>query len=139
MARAAGLLRGLGPAEALAAIGVAVAAVAAIGADHRPAVAAVDVNWTILGTIWLLALVALSRPARVWVPGALLIFGVHAVFVVRSLGGSPLGLARVTAGGYAALIVPALSPRCGRRCARTPRWRCAGPAWPAGRPRNAPP
>ena len=100
--------RGLGPAEALAAIGVAVAAVAAIGADHRPAVAAVDVNWTILGTIWLLALVALSRPARVWVPGALLIFGVHAVFVVRSLGGSPLGLARVTAGGYAALIVPAL-------------------------------
>ena len=100
--------RGLGPAEALAAIGVAVAAVAAIGADHRAAAAPIDVNWTILGTIWLLALAALSRPARVWLPGALLIFGVQAVFVLRSLGGSPLGLTRVTAAGYAALIVPTL-------------------------------
>ena len=100
--------RGLRPAEALAGIGVAVAAVAAIGADDRAAVAPVDVNWTILGTIWLLALVALSRPARVWVPGALLIFAVHAIFVVRSLGGSPIGLARVSAAGYAALIVPTL-------------------------------
>ncbi len=100
--------RGLGPVEALAAIGVAVVAVAAIGADHRAAASPVDVNWTILGTIWLLALVALNRPAWVWVPGALLIFGVHAAFVLGSLGGSPLGLARVTAAGYAALIVPTL-------------------------------
>jgi hypothetical protein len=100
--------RGLGRAESLAAIGVAFAAVALVGADLRPGPAAVDVRWTLLGTVWLLALVALSRPAHVWLPGALAICAAHAAFMLRPLGWSALGLARATAGGYVVLAVPAV-------------------------------
>ena len=57
--------------EAAAAVVIAVAAAAAIGWEHRPHHGSGSVDLAILGTVWLLALVALSHPARVWVPGAL--------------------------------------------------------------------
>jgi hypothetical protein len=102
------LARSLTRPEALAAIAAAVAAVAAIGLDRRVHVVAGPVDWTVLGTIWLLALVALSSPAWLWLPGAALVFAAHALFAVDVLGTSPLGLARVAAGGYVMFVVPAV-------------------------------
>ena len=95
--------------HAAVAVLVAVAAVTAIGLDRRVTGAAeTNVDWTILGTIWLLALVALSSPAWLWVPGSALVVGVHAVFVVRTLGAGPNGLSRLAAGGYAVVSILAV-------------------------------
>jgi hypothetical protein len=102
------LARGLSRPEAVTAIAVAVAAVTAIGLDRRTYLAAGSLDWAILGTVWLLALVALSRSAWLWVPGAALMFAAHAFFVVNLLGATPLGLARVAAGGYAMGVVLAI-------------------------------
>jgi hypothetical protein len=99
---------GLSRPEAVAAIAVAVAAVTVIGLDRRVHPAAGTLDWTILGTVWLLALVALSRSAWLWVPGAALVIAAHAFFVVHLLGATPLGLARAAAGGYAMGVVLAI-------------------------------
>ena len=95
----------LSNADAVVAIAVAVAAVTAIGLDRRPNGAAMNVDWTILGVIWLLALLALISPAWVWVPGAALVTGIHSVFVVQELGLSPLGLTRLAATCYAVVSI----------------------------------
>ena len=87
---------------------VAVAAVTAIGLDRRLEGAAGNVDWTILGTIWLLAVIALSSPAWLWVPGSALVMGIHAIFVVRALGVSPLGLSRLAASAYAVVAILAV-------------------------------
>jgi hypothetical protein len=87
---------------------VAVAAVTAIGLDRRLEGAAGNVDWTILGTIWLLAVIALSSPAWLWVPGAAAVMGIHAVFVVRALGFGPLGLSRLAASAYAVVAILAV-------------------------------
>ena len=101
------LARGLSRPEAVLAIAVAVAAVTAIGLDRRVHMAA-SVDWAILGTVWLLAMVALSRSAWLWAPGAALVFAAHAFLVVDLLGATALGLARVAAGGYAMGVVLAI-------------------------------
>jgi hypothetical protein len=98
----------LSTAQAAAAIAVAVAAVTAIGLDRRVSGAAMTVDWTILGTIWLLALTALASPAWLWVPGAALVAGIHSVFVVRALGFGPLGLTRLAASCYAVVSILAV-------------------------------
>lgn len=102
------LASGLTRPEALAAIAIAVAAVTLIGLDRRMGLATGSLDWTVLGTLWLLALVALSVPAWLWVPGAALVFAAHAFFVVHLLGATPLALARATAGGYAMSVVLAI-------------------------------
>ena len=102
------LARGLSRPEAVLAIAVAVAAVTAIGLDRRVHMAAGSVDWAILGTVWLLAMVALSRSAWLWAPGAALVFAAHAFLVVNLLGATALGLARVAAGGYAMGVVLAI-------------------------------
>jgi hypothetical protein len=99
---------GLSAAEAGVAIAVAVGAVAAIGLDRRAHSPTGTVDWSILGTIWLISIVALSRPARVWVFGALLVFAVHAAFVVHVLGMSPLSQARLATAGYTFGVVLAV-------------------------------
>jgi len=99
---------GLSRPEAVLAIAVAVAAVTAIGLDRRVHLAAGELDWSILGVVWLLALVALSQSAWLWVPGAALVFAAHSFFVVNLLGATPLGLARVAAGGYAMAVVLAI-------------------------------
>jgi hypothetical protein len=99
---------GLSRPEAVAAIAVAVAAVTAIGLDRRHHLAAGSLDWSILGVVWLLALVALSRSAWLWVPGAAAVFAAHSFFLVDLLGATPLGLARVAAGGYAMGVVLAV-------------------------------
>ena len=95
--------------QAVVAVLVAVAAVTAIGLDRRVhGAAGQTLDWTILGTVWLLALIALSCPAWLWVPGSGLVMGIHAVFVVRALGAGPLGLSRLAASAYAVVSILAV-------------------------------
>ncbi|HUY49553.1 MAG TPA: hypothetical protein VMV92_28150 [Streptosporangiaceae bacterium] len=95
-------------AEAAVAVAVAVAAVASVGWDQRAHAIAGPVDWTILGTIWLLALVALSRPAWTWMSGGTLVLAVNAIFVLRVLGVTPLGLARLAAAAYSMVVILAV-------------------------------
>jgi hypothetical protein len=116
-----GLTRG----EAAAAVLIAVVAAAAIGWEHRPYHGSGSVDLVILGTVWLLALVALSHPARVWVPGALCVFAVHAALLIRAAGASPLSLAELEVAGYilaAVLVVfAALRPTVAMHTSMTAR------------------
>jgi hypothetical protein len=98
----------LSTADTVAAIAIAVVVVTAIGLDRTPHVTPMTVDWTILGVIWLLAILALSSPARVWVPGSALVMAVHSVFVLRLLGVNPLGLARLAASAYAMVVILAI-------------------------------
>lgn len=103
-ARAGGLT---GP-QAMAALAVAVGAVALLGLDRDGDSAAGTMDYSVFGVGWLLVLVALSRPARVWVPGALLIFATDALLAIRLLGTSPANLARVATAGYLLVSIPAV-------------------------------
>jgi hypothetical protein len=112
---------GLTTGETTAATAIAVAAVAAIGAAHRPHETQGSVNLAILGTVWLLMLVVVSHPARIWVPLALLVFTVQGVSLIGGQGLSLLSLSQLAAAGYimaAALIAlatlwPALDEHIG--------------------------
>jgi signal transduction histidine kinase len=95
---------GLTGAQAAGAVAVAVAAVALIGWD-RAQDATGTVDWSVFGTGWLVALVAVSRPAREWISGALLIFAAHAVFSVHLLGVTPLGLSRLANTAYTLVVI----------------------------------
>jgi hypothetical protein len=97
---------GITGAEAAVAVAVAVAAVVLVGLERRGPAGTVD--WSILGVVWALALLVLSRPAWTWVTGALLVFAAHAVFVIRVLGVSPLSLARLSAAAYVVAVPLAL-------------------------------
>jgi hypothetical protein len=63
-----------------------------------------SVDWSVYGTVWLLALVVLSRPAWVWACGAAGVFTAHAVFVIRLLGVTPLGLERLSAAAFILVV-----------------------------------
>jgi hypothetical protein len=91
---------GLAAGEAAAAIGIAVAAVAAIGAVQRAHDDPGSVDLAILGTVWLLVLVEMSRPARIWIPAALLVFAVQGALLIRDGGLNPLSLSELGAAGY---------------------------------------
>ena len=116
-----GLTRG----EAAAAVLIAVVAAAAIGWEYRPDHGSGSVDLAVLGTVWLLALVALSHPARVWVPGALLVFAVHAALLTRAAGASPPSLAKLEVAGYilAAVLIAfaALRPTVAMHTSMTAR------------------
>jgi signal transduction histidine kinase len=99
----------LSTAHAVTAVLVAAAAVTAIGLDRKVTGASgTTIDWTILGTVWLLALIALGSPARLWVPGSALILGIHTIFVLDALGVSPLGLSRLAASAYAVVSILAV-------------------------------
>ena len=91
--------------HAVAAIAVAAVAVTAIDLDRQVHDAAMTVDWTVLGTVWLLAMVALTAPAWLWVPGSALVMGIHTVFILDELGPSPLGLSRLAASTYAVVSI----------------------------------
>jgi hypothetical protein len=95
---------GLSAREGAAAVLIAIVAVGLVGWERR-AGAPGSVDWSVVGSGWLLALVALSRPAWLWVSGALGVFAVHAVFIVRVLGTSPLVLARLTVTAYSLVLI----------------------------------
>jgi hypothetical protein len=105
---------GLTGRQAAAAIAIAVAAVAVVGWDRRAHGAGGTVDWSVLGTGWLLALVAFSRPAWVWVSGALLVFATHAILAIHVFGVTSLSLARLAANAYtlavALVVFGALRP-----------------------------
>ncbi len=98
---------GLAAGETAAAITIAAAAVAAIGVTHRPHGGPGSIDLGILGTSWLLALVVMSRPARVWIPGALLVFVVHGALLLQDDGLNPTSLSQLMASGYimAAILI----------------------------------
>ena len=87
--------------EAVCAIAIAVTAVSLCGWADRVPGAVGSVDWSVFGVSWLLALVAVSRPAWEWVSGALLVFTAHFVFSGHVLGTMTLGLTRITATVYA--------------------------------------
>jgi hypothetical protein len=91
---------GLATGEVAAAIAIAVAAVAAIGAAHRAHSDSGSVDLAILGTVWLLVLVAMSRSARVWIPAGLLVYAVQGALMIRDEGLNPLTLSELAAAGY---------------------------------------
>jgi hypothetical protein len=91
---------GLAAGETAAAIAVAVAAVTVIGLARQPSTVPGSVDLAVFGTIWLLVLVAVSRPALVWIPGALLVFAVHGALVIRDAGLHSLSLSELAAAGY---------------------------------------
>jgi len=94
---------GMSRADAAVAVVTALAVVALVGWQRRPG-AIGSVDWSVTGTCWMLALVALYRPAWEWATGALLVFGTHAVFSVRVLGVTPLGQARLATTGYTLVV-----------------------------------
>jgi hypothetical protein len=98
---------GLGRAETAAAVAIAVSAVAAVDMVYRPRAAAGGVDLAILGTAWLLVLVVLSNPARLWIPAALLVFTVHGALLIRGQGLNPVGLSQLAAAAYiiAAMLI----------------------------------
>jgi hypothetical protein len=86
--------------ETAAAIAVAVAAVATTGALYRAQSTLGNVDLAVLGTIWLLVLVALSHSTLVLVPAALLVFAAQAAMLIRHYGLKPLDLSQLEAAGY---------------------------------------
>ena len=99
--REGGLTRG----QASIAVAVALAAVTAVGWDRRPHVPAGALDWSILGAVWLLALAAISRPAWEWIPGALLVLAVNGFFILRLLGTTAPGIARLAATAYVVVVI----------------------------------
>jgi hypothetical protein len=96
---------GLTAAEAAWAIAIAVAAVALVGWERRLHGAGGPVDWSVVGSGWLLALVAVSRPPRVWICGGVLVFAAHAIFAIRVLGTTTLDVARLAATAYSLVII----------------------------------
>jgi hypothetical protein len=86
--------------KAAAAVLIAMAAVTAIGWEHRPQRGSGAVDLAVLGTVWLLALIALSYPAWTWICAALAVFTIHGVLVIRSAGAGAPSLTQLEAGGY---------------------------------------
>ncbi len=96
---------GLSGGQAAVAILITVAAVAAIGWEHRAYYPSGSVDLAIMGTAWLLALVALSHRAWVWAPAALIVFAEHAALLVRIAGLDPLSLSQLEAAGYILVVM----------------------------------
>ncbi len=96
---------GLAGPHAAAAVGVAATAVLLVGLERRGQGATGSVDWSVVGTGWLLALVAASRPAWEWICGALVVFAIHAAVAVRVLGVQAPGLARLTVTAYTLLVI----------------------------------
>jgi hypothetical protein len=95
----------LSRAEAVAAILIAVAAVGVIGWEYRTYSPSSGIDLAMIGTAWLLAIVVLSCPASVWIPGALIVFAVRAVLLVSIAGTNPVDLAQLEAAGYVLAII----------------------------------
>jgi hypothetical protein len=99
---------GLSAGETAAAIAIEVVAVAVIGMARRAGANPGNVDLVILGTIWLLVLVVISRPALVWIPGALIVFATQGVLLIGAWGLNPLSLSEFEAAGFilAAVLIP---------------------------------
>ena len=101
--------RVLSAAETAVAIAIAIAAVTVVGAERSGRVMPGSVDLAILGTLWLLVVVALSAPAWVSAPAALTVYAVHSALLIRAEGVNPLTLSELEAAGYicAAFLIAA--------------------------------
>ena len=101
--------RVLSAAETAAAIAIAIAAVTVVGAERSGRVMPGSVDLAILGTLWLLVVVALSAPAWVSVPAALTVYAVHSALLVRAEGVNSLTFSELEAAAYicAAFLIAA--------------------------------
>jgi hypothetical protein len=99
----------LSAAETTAAIAIAIAAVTVVGAERSGRVMPGSVDLAILGTLWLLVVVALSAPTWVSVPAALTVYAVHSALLIRAQGLNPLTLSELEAAAYicAAFLIAA--------------------------------
>ncbi len=93
---------GLTWAQAAAAVAIAVTAVALVGWQRR---VQGSVDWSVVGSGWLLALVALTRRAWEWIAGALLVFAAHAIMAIHLLGVTSLSMARLAATAYTLVVI----------------------------------
>lgn len=91
---------GLAAGETVAAVAIAVAAVAVIGAAHRAHVTSSSVDLAILGTAWLILLIVVSHPPRVWIPVALLVFALQGSLLIREQGLNLVSMSQLGAAGY---------------------------------------
>jgi hypothetical protein len=96
---------GLSGRHAAAAVAVAAAAVLVVGLERRAHGATGSVDWSVVGTGWLLALIAITRPSWEWICGAITVFVIHAVVTARVLGVQTLGLARLAVTAYVLLVI----------------------------------
>ena len=101
--------RVLSGAETAAAIAIAIAAVTVVGAERRGDVMPGSVDLAILGTLWLLVVVAMSVPIWVSVPAALTVYAVHSALLIRAEAVNPLTLSELEAAAYicAAFLIAA--------------------------------
>jgi hypothetical protein len=63
------------------------------------------VDWSIFGSSWLIALVAVSRPAWEWACGAVATFAAHVAFSANLLGMPALGLSKLTASAHTLVVI----------------------------------
>jgi hypothetical protein len=98
---------GLSAQETAAAIAIAVAAVTLVALSRQAHAMPGSVDLAILGTVWLLVLVVVSRSAWVWIPAALSLFALHGALLVRTEGLNRLSLSELEAAGYisAAILI----------------------------------
>ena len=87
------------------AMALVVVAVSLDGWAGRMPGSAGSVDWSIFGSSWLIALVAISRPAWEWACGALLAFAAHLAFSANLLGTPTLGLSKLTASAHALAVI----------------------------------
>ena len=90
---------------ATCAMALVVVAVALDGWAGQMPGSAGAVDWSISGSSWLIALVAVSRPTWEWVCGALLAFAAHLAFSANLLGTPSLGLSKLTASAHALAVI----------------------------------
>jgi hypothetical protein len=91
--------------DSACAVAFIVAAVALDGWAGRATGSAGSVDWSIFGSSWLIALLAVSRPAWEWVFGAVLAFAAHLIFSANLLAVIPLGLTKLTASAHALTVI----------------------------------
>jgi len=87
------------------AMALVVVAVSLDGWAGRTPGSAGSVDWAISGSSWLIALVAVSRPAWEWACGALLAFAAHLAFSANLFGTPTLGLSKLTASAHALAVI----------------------------------
>jgi hypothetical protein len=87
------------------AMALVVVAVSLDGWAGRTPGSAGSVDWSVSGSSWLIAVVAVSRPAWEWACGALLAFAAHLAFSANLFGTPTLGLSKLTASAHALAVM----------------------------------
>jgi hypothetical protein len=95
---------GLNRRQAVATLVIGLAAVIAVGLERKHG-AHGSVDWSVIGTVGLLALVAASQPAWLWISGAVAEFVAHTILAICILGLDTLDLARLAATVFSLVVI----------------------------------